>query len=113
METAETRAIRDRLERLAAELENALAAEDPTAESIVPDCAIGGTTRMEAIQAQAVGNEGRRRQRGRLTEVRRALARLAQGLYGRCARCEAEISAGRLAAVPDATTCMRCAASGV
>jgi RNA polymerase-binding transcription factor DksA len=110
MTDARIHAARERLERIADELEADLRAEDPTAESIVPDCAIGGTTRMEAIQAQAVGNEGRRRQRERLAQVRHALARLAKGHYGTCERCGGPIAPGRLEAAPEATRCVPCAA---
>jgi len=48
--------------------------------------------------------------RARLAEVDGALARLAAGSYGICARCGHEIAAGRLAARPAATTCIGCAA---
>jgi DnaK suppressor protein len=39
-----------------------------------------------------------------------ALARLDNGLYGICSRCQEPIETGRLAAVPFAITCVRCAA---
>jgi RNA polymerase-binding transcription factor DksA len=52
------------------------------------------------------------RARGRLAGVDLALARVADGSYGRCARCGEPIAAGRLAARPVASTCIRCAAGG-
>ena len=52
------------------------------------------------------------RARGRLAGVDLALARVADGSYGRCTRCGEPIAAGRLAARPVASTCIRCAASG-
>jgi len=44
-----------------------------------------------------------------LAQVRRALARVAAGLYGFCERCERAIPAARLSAVPEATRCPDCA----
>lgn len=38
-----------------------------------------------------------------------ALARIEDGTYGRCDECGRAIAAARLAALPEATTCMRCA----
>ena len=40
-----------------------------------------------------------------------ALARVEQGTYGVCERCGAPVGAGRLAARPDARTCITCAAA--
>lgn len=44
-----------------------------------------------------------------LEEINLALDRLSRGLYGLCRNCGEEISAGRLAAIPHATICQRCA----
>lgn len=99
-----------RLKELAAQIEAELSVADAAASSITPDNAIGRLTRMEAIQAQAMGQEGRRRQRGRLQRIQRALARLAKGEYGRCATCGDEIPRGRLEVMPESALCVRCAA---
>lgn len=40
-----------------------------------------------------------------------ALDRLARGLYGICKTCGKEISAARLAAIPQASTCQHCEAA--
>lgn len=48
--------------------------------------------------------------RERLAEIDAALRRLAGGGYGVCERCGGAIGAARLAARPDAATCVRCAA---
>jgi DnaK suppressor protein len=42
---------------------------------------------------------------GRLDE---ALRRVHEGIYGRCEHCEAPIGARRLAAIPEATSCVAC-----
>jgi len=43
-----------------------------------------------------------------LGEVRAAMARIAEGSYGTCARCSAQIPIERLEAVPTASLCIRC-----
>ena len=42
-------------------------------------------------------------------QIEVALARIAQGTYGTCARCGSEIADERLEALPYATWCVRCA----
>jgi RNA polymerase-binding protein DksA len=44
----------------------------------------------------------------RITQVERALERLAEGSYGWCERCGSAIPVERLAAFPSATLCVRC-----
>lgn len=98
------------LRELVAELEALIALADPSQESITPDKAIGRLTRMEAIQAQQMSQEGRRRQEKRLAAARRALERIEEGTYGRCVRCGAEIAEGRLEFMPESALCVQCAA---
>ncbi|HEY6746005.1 MAG TPA: TraR/DksA C4-type zinc finger protein [Mycobacteriales bacterium] len=45
----------------------------------------------------------------RIAELNRALDRLAAGTYGTCLVCGRPVGADRLAARPDATTCIACA----
>jgi DnaK suppressor protein len=44
-----------------------------------------------------------------IASVTRALERIAEGTYGECTKCGAEIAAGRLAARPEAALCIDCA----
>ncbi|MDP3856926.1 MAG: TraR/DksA family transcriptional regulator [Stagnimonas sp.] len=44
-----------------------------------------------------------------LAQVRKALGHIDAGDYGYCEVCDSEIAPARLAALPDATTCVRCA----
>ncbi len=46
--------------------------------------------------------------RDSLSEVRAALVRIDEGVYGTCGRCGAEIPAERLEAVPTASLCISC-----
>ena len=98
------------LEALARDLEADLAGTNAADESITPDKAIGRLTRMEAIQAQAMGQAGRRRLEQRLQRVRRALERIEAGSYGTCTRCGDEIPTGRLEFMPESGRCVACAA---
>lgn len=47
-----------------------------------------------------------------LARTERALAKLADGTYGTCDGCGAQIVPARLAAMPDSVTCLACASSG-
>ena len=47
--------------------------------------------------------------RREVTDTRAALRRMADGSYGTCTTCGRAIDDGRLAAVPTAMTCVRCA----
>lgn len=100
----------EKLEQLRRDLETDLSESSSADESIGPDDAIGRLTRMEAIQAQAVGQEGRRRQEQRLQRVRRALERVASGDYGTCVKCGRQIPGGRLEVMPESLLCVSCAA---
>jgi RNA polymerase-binding transcription factor DksA len=44
-----------------------------------------------------------------IAQIRLALTRIDNGIYGECSNCGAEISKERLAARPIATTCIKCA----
>jgi RNA polymerase-binding transcription factor DksA len=50
----------------------------------------------------------RGREVSELAAIRRALARVEGGTYGRCVRCGVEIGAARLQAQPAATHCVHC-----
>lgn len=65
-----------------------------------------GTEAFEQASALTM-NESHKRT---LTEVERALARLAAGAYGFCERCGEPIDFARLKALPYATLCIRCQA---
>ena len=65
----------------------------------------GSTIAYERSQLDAV----RRSALGRAADAEAALARLADGTFGRCERCGARIGAARLEARPTARTCIACA----
>ena len=65
----------------------------------------GATIAFEREQVTALLDRARRTREGLLA----ALERLDTGTYGRCERCGGEVAPARLAARPDATTCIGCA----
>lgn len=67
---------------------------------------------MEALQAQQIGEAGKRRVEQRLFNVRKALASIDEGTYGRCVRCGGTVPAGRLEIMPEARVCVKCAGRG-
>ena len=66
---------------------------------------VGEGTSHAVERIAAVSAEGKLQ--AMLTEVTRAQAKLADGTYGRCDACGAQIAAERLEARPWATTCVR------
>lgn len=66
---------------------------DGTTEAIGRLTDVGVADRLEAVQAR----------------LERALAKLAEGSYGSCDDCGAEIPAGRLRSVPESVLCVECA----
>ncbi len=46
--------------------------------------------------------------RGEILQIRGALARIEQGRYGRCVRCDGPIGQARLDAAPTIATCLTC-----
>ncbi len=66
----------------------------------------GATTAFERQHVAALVSQAREH----LTQIDAAMARLAEGSYGRCEDCGQLIGAARLAARPVATRCIGCAA---
>jgi DnaK suppressor protein len=67
----------------------------------------GATIAFERQQVVALLEQARRR----LADVDDAIARTATGEYGRCVQCGRDIAPERLAARPQARTCIDCAAA--
>lgn len=108
MDSTDLEVHRRRLEALRDELEASLADAD-SAAPVEPDRAIGRLTRQDAMQAQQMALELRRRNHQRLEQVRRALERVEEGTYGCCVRCEEEIGPARLQVKPETPICVECA----
>ena len=84
-----------RLERIAADLAQPLAADSSEAAVETEDDA--------SLEGQAVLVTQE------IASVKRALERIAEGTYGECVQCGGEIAEGRLEARPEAALCIDCA----
>ena len=95
--------------RLNAELD--LVAKRLHTEAQVPAASVPGGDFLDVAQG-IEDQELARLSVSRLTErarrLRIALSRVSDGQYGVCSECAAPIPARRLAAMPDATTCVAC-----
>ena len=49
------------------------------------------------------------KERREVTEIDAALARIEEGSWGKCEKCEEKIASGRLAAIPETRLCLACA----
>ena len=70
---------------------------------------VGRLTRMDAIQAQEISKEARRRRELLMRRIEPALKRLESDDYGWCIDCEEAIAPARLEFDPTCSTCISCA----
>ncbi len=102
-------ALTERRDELQAEYDQTLAEitelqRDRLTDSAGDDQADTGTKTLEREQEITLANNILER----ITQVERAIERLAEGNYGDCERCGAAIPVERLAAFPSATLCVSC-----
>ncbi|MEJ1334523.1 MAG: TraR/DksA family transcriptional regulator [Candidatus Sedimenticola sp. (ex Thyasira tokunagai)] len=70
---------------------------------------VGRLSRMDALQAQAMSQEGNRRRDLELRRIASALSRIKEGEYGYCLDCGEVIAKNRLEVDPAALLCIGCA----
>jgi DnaK suppressor protein len=70
---------------------------------------VGRLSRMDALQAQEISKESRRRRALLLLRIEPALKRLELDEYGRCVDCDEAIAPARMEFDPTCTTCISCA----
>ena len=70
---------------------------------------VGRLSRMDAMQAQAMSLEAKRRRDMELVRIKSALQRIEEGTYGECLECFEQVSLARLENNPSVTLCIRCA----
>ena len=90
-------------------LTNQKAGQERTKTVELDQTSVGRLSRMEAIQAQAVALESRRRQQLKLQQIKTALQRIETGDFGICPRCGEDIDSRRLDFDPTAPLCIACA----
>jgi DnaK suppressor protein len=112
MNGPEIEAVKQKLLALRAEL---LALEESSKEAAQPveldQAGMGRLSRMDAMQAQLMAQEGARRRKRQLQKIDGALRRIEAGEYGRCFVCEEELDAQRLFSDPTITRCVNCVES--
>lgn len=103
-------AMRKRLEKRRTELTEVGAASADSRRPVELDqTRVGRLSRMDAMQAQAMSLEQERRREIELKRIEAALRRMAEGEYGYCAKCGAEIAVRRLDVDPTTPLCRDCA----
>ena len=70
---------------------------------------VGRLSRMDAMQAQAMSVEAKRRREIELTQIKSALERIETESYGECLECAEMIAIARLEHNPSAPLCIKCA----
>lgn len=101
---------RRKLMTLRDELEALQSTVDEAAQTVELDQArVGRLSRMDALQAQSMSIEVKRRQELQLRGVAAALHRIENGDYGLCPECDASIHPERLNFDPTTTLCIACA----
>lgn len=101
---------REKLLSLQEELGNIEKTGDEAAETVELDQSrVGRLSRMDAMQAQAMSVESKRRRQIKLQRIKTALKRIDDEEYGLCLKCEEEIDPKRLEFDPSAVLCIECA----
>lgn len=70
---------------------------------------VGRLSRMDAMQAQAMSIETKRRRETEVLRIHSALERINDGSFGACLECDNQISTARLMLDPSTLLCIQCA----
>jgi DnaK suppressor protein len=76
---------------------------------VAPDVAIGRISRMDAINNKSVNEASLRQAEKKLQNLQRVLSMYGTSDFGRCIKCKANISPGRLLYRPESLYCINCA----
>jgi len=110
MNEQETKEYKQLLLKQQQELQEAVRASKELTQPVRLDqSSVGRLSRMDAMQSQAMAQEGKRRREIQLTRIGAALERIEDGEYGYCAGCGEEINRKRLAVDPANPFCVDCA----
>jgi len=89
-----------------------ITAQQGDSGAIAPDNAIGRISRVAAMYDKQVNEGTLQRAKDRLVKLEYALKRVDTPEFGICQYCSQPIPPARIVAMPESTTCMRCAAFG-
>jgi len=94
------------------ETRQAIAAHEGDSGGIAPDNAIGRISRMGAMYDREVNKATLERARERLAKLEVVLHQIDTPGFGHCEFCGDPIQPARIMAMPESSTCIRCAAFG-
>jgi RNA polymerase-binding transcription factor DksA len=96
-------------ERLETDLRDALETQEQLEQRLAqkPDVGLGGDSTGTVSWEMALARK--ERVAAEIEELKTAIDRVEQGIYGQCARCGARIDPERLEALPTTTLCANCA----
>lgn len=98
----------DALRTLEQDLVTSLSETKEQTQPVDLDLPIGRLSRMDAIQQKNMAQANRRSAEVRLKQVRAAISKCNQELYGWCGICEGPIGYPRLKARPETPFCLEC-----
>ncbi len=103
---------RERLAERLIELNDLAETGDAAAKPVELDqTRVGRLSRMDAMQAQAMSIETKRRREDEVLRVNAALERINNGHFGNCLECDEPIPTARLTFDPSTLLCISCAAN--
>jgi RNA polymerase-binding transcription factor len=103
---------RERLAERLIELNGLAETGDDAAKPVELDQSrVGRLSRMDAMQAQAMSIETKRRREGEVLRINAALERINNGHFGNCLECDEPIPTARLKFDPSTLLCINCAAN--
>ncbi len=103
---------KERLAERLTELNDLAETGDAAAKPVELDqTRVGRLSRMDAMQAQAMSIETKRRREGEVLRINAALERINTGGFGNCFECDDPISIARLKFDPSTLFCITCAES--
>ena len=104
---------RNKLLKLREELRQIEESGNEAAKTVELDqSSVGRLSRMDAMQAQAMSIESKRRREIKVKRIESALQRIDNDEFGYCLSCEEEIAPKRLKFDPSALLCIECANKG-
>lgn len=109
----DTEHFRQKLLKLRRELRKIEESGNEAAKTVELDQSrVGRLSRMDAMQAQAMSIESKRRREIKMKRIEAALRKIEKDEYGYCSKCEEEIDPKRLDFDPSALLCIECASKG-
>ena len=110
MKKSQIKQFKQKLVDLREELRAFEASVEANAEPVELDQSkVGRLSRMDAMQAQQIALETKRRRQDQLRRIQTALSRIESDDYGYCIQCDEEMDSRRLNVDPSNAKCVKCA----